>query len=40
LAKSGINTAAPSSPVEFEKFYKQDIDKWIRVVKAANIKPE
>jgi tripartite-type tricarboxylate transporter receptor subunit TctC len=40
LAKSGINTAVPGSPIEFDKFYKQDIVKWTRVVKAANIKPE
>ena len=30
----------PSSPAEFEKFLASDTEKWAKVIRAANIKPE
>jgi tripartite-type tricarboxylate transporter receptor subunit TctC len=31
---------APGTPEEFTAFIRSEIDKWARVVKAANMKPE
>src|SRR5262249_54274659 len=31
---------SPSSPAEFEKFLASDTEKWARVIRTANIKPE
>jgi hypothetical protein len=30
----------PNSPADFAKFIAGDTDKWIKVVKFANLKPE
>jgi tripartite-type tricarboxylate transporter receptor subunit TctC len=39
LAIEGL-AAAPSSPEEFVAYLRKDIEKWARVVTAANIKPD
>lgn len=39
LARSGMSTAAFTSPAEFGAYLKQDLAKWVGVVKAAHIQP-
>jgi len=39
IADSG-GLPIPSSPAEFEKLIADDVEKWAKVVKFANIKPE
>jgi tripartite-type tricarboxylate transporter receptor subunit TctC len=39
LGVEGLD-AAPSSPKEMADYLRQDIDKWTKVVRAANIRPE
>jgi tripartite-type tricarboxylate transporter receptor subunit TctC len=40
LANLGGLVLAPSSPAEFGKFLASDTEKWARVIRTANIKPE
>jgi len=40
LAKSGMTAAPAGTPAEFAGYLKQDLAKWVGVVKAANIQPE
>ena len=39
LAEVG-GTVLPGSPADFGKFITEDIEKWAKVIKTANIKPE
>ena len=39
MSAEGLEVA-PSSPDEFAAYLRKDIDKWARVVKAANVKAE
>jgi tripartite-type tricarboxylate transporter receptor subunit TctC len=40
LVDLGGSVLAPSSPAEFGKFLASDTEKWARVIRTANIKPE
>lgn len=40
LARSGMSTAVFATPAEFGTYLKQDLAKWVGVVKAAHIQPE
>lgn len=40
LAQSGISTAAAATPAQFGAYLKQDLAKWVGVVKSANIRPD
>jgi len=40
LVDLGGSVLAPSSPGEFGKFLASDTEKWARVIRTANIKPE
>jgi tripartite-type tricarboxylate transporter receptor subunit TctC len=40
LVDLGALVLAPSSPAEFGKFLASDTEKWARVIRTANIKPE
>jgi hypothetical protein len=33
-------TPMPGSPTDFDKFITDETEKWAKVIKAANIKPE
>jgi tripartite-type tricarboxylate transporter receptor subunit TctC len=40
LVELGGSVLAPSSPAEFGRFLASDTEKWARVIRTANIKPE
>jgi len=40
LNNSGMNSAKPGKPETFDAFFKQELAQWIKVVKAADLKPE
>jgi tripartite-type tricarboxylate transporter receptor subunit TctC len=40
FADLGAVAVSPNSPDEFAKFIAENIDKWIKVIKFAGIKPQ
>ena len=40
LPRRGANWCPRSSPVDLEKHVAEEVEKWGKVIRAANIKPE
>jgi tripartite-type tricarboxylate transporter receptor subunit TctC len=40
MTNAGMLSAKPGKPEAFDAFFKQELGQWVKVVKAADIKPE